>query len=523
MRFRGVKGQQEKRLLALALSAAMHGIDGYIVRVEADSSPGTPAFAIIGLPDRALGESRERVRSAIFNCGFAFPAGRLLINLSPADIRKEGPAFELPIALALIAIDEQVDRLALQEFVTLGELALDGSVRAVRGILPMVLAARNAGLTRMIVPRVNAREAALVDGLELYAVESLSDAVAIVLGHGDKFRHTTSTRPYRADPEAYGDFADVRGQGAAKRALEIAAAGGHNALLIGPPGCGKTMLARRLPSVLPPMSTAEALEVTKIYSVAGLLSAEAGIVATRPFRAPHHTISQVALAGGGGVPKPGEISLAHHGVLFLDEVAEFGRTALETMRQPLEEGVVTIGRAAGTFAYPARFALIASMNPCPCGFRGTRTSDCRCDDATVARYVGKLSGPLLDRIDVHVEVTRVGFDEMLARAAGEPSATIRSRVEAARALQIERYRDTQIFTNAGVPGKDVRRFCTLGTDAATLLRDAAARGNLSARALDRVARVARTIADLGGSPTIDAAHVAEAITYRSFERKGIAA
>ena len=420
-------------LLALALSAAMHGIDGYIVRVEADSSPGTPAFAIIGLPDRALGESRERVRSAIFNCGFAFPAGRLLINLSPADIRKEGPAFDLPIALALIAIDEQVDRLALQEFVTLGELALDGSVRAVRGILPMVLggAQRRADADDRTA-RQRARSGA---GRRARAVRG---RVAVRRGRdrprprrqvpSSRLHATLSGRTRR--PTATSPTCAAKPRPSARSRSPRPA--DTTCCLIGPPGCGKTMLARRLPSMLPPMSTAEALEVTKIYSVAGLLGADAGIVATRPFRAPHHTISQVALAGGGGVPKPGEISLAHHGVLFLDEVAEFGRTALETMRQPLEEGVVTIGRAAGTFAYPARFALIASMNPCPCGFRGTRTSDCRCDDATVARYVGKLSGPLLDRIDVHVEVTRVGFDEMLARAAGEPSAAIRGRVEAAR-------------------------------------------------------------------------------------------
>jgi len=510
-------------VLALAHSAAMLGIDGYVVRVEADSAPGTPGFTLIGLPDRALAEARERVRAAIVHCGYLFPAGRVLVNLAPADIRKEGPAFDLPVALALLAIDEQVDTLALQRFVACGELALDGTVRPVRGTLPMAIAARNAGFDALLVPSANAREAALVEGPLVYAVASLSDAVAVLLGHGERFRHTARSAASGGAAASAGDFSDVRGQSVPKRALEIAAAGGHNALLVGPPGCGKTMLARRLPSILPAMTAEEALEVTKIYSVTGMLGEDAGIVTTRPFRSPHHTISQIALCGGGATPHPGEISLAQHGVLFLDELPEFARAALEVMRQPLEEGTVTIARAAGSFTYPARFTLVASMNPCPCGFRGVRSRDCRCDDAAVAKYVAKLSGPLLDRIDLHVDVARVEFDEMLARAPSESSAAIRARVEAARALQHARYRGTGYAANAAVAGRDVRRFCALDGEALELLRMAAARGHLSARALDRIARVARTIADLAGADAIGPPHVAEAIAYRSLERRGLAA
>lgn len=506
-------------MLSLAFSAGMRGIEGYVVRVEADSSAGTPACSIIGLPDRALSESRDRVRSAIFNSGFCYPAGRILVNLSPADVRKEGPAFDLAIALALIGIDEQVPREALRDCMALGELALDGTLRGVDGILPMVLGARAAGFRKLIVAEQNAREAALVDGLEIFAVDSLQATVAVVLGNGGAYRYRTrpiATAPQDAMP--HGDLSDVRGQLGPKRALEIAAAGSHNLLFVGPPGCGKTMLARRLPSILPPMTSDEALEVTKLYSVAGLLHPGTGIVRARPYRSPHHSISQIALAGGGSLAKPGEISLAHRGVLFVDELPEFSRSAIEMMRQPLEEGSITIARAAGTFTYPARFQLVASMNPCPCGHRGSRSGECRCDDATVARYVSKLSGPLLDRIDLQIDVAPVAFDDMVRREQAERSQLIRARVVAARERQNDRFRGTALTSNAQIPSSAMRRFCTLDEAPMRVLGLAAAKRQFSARALDRIVRVARTIADLASSDEIRSEHVAEAITYRSLER-----
>jgi magnesium chelatase family protein len=488
----------------------MHGIEGLIVRVETTAWPATPGLSIIGLPDRALKESGDRVRSALSSSGFMQPAGHVLVSLSPADVRKEGPAFDLPIALALLALGEHIPRPPLERCVTLGELALDGSLRAASGTLPMLIAAKRAQIPMAIVPLANRAEAALIPDVETYAVPTLADAVAVVLGNGAKFR-VSGPPAVRADTATGGDdFADVRGQIVAKRALEIAAAGGHNLILVGPPGCGKTMLARRMPSILPPMTADESLDVTAIYSIAGLLGTDPHIVRRRPFRAPHHTSSRIALVGGGANPRPGEVTLASRGVLYLDEIAEFPRATLEVLRQPLEDGCVTIARAAGSCTFPARFSLVASMNPCPCGQHGDRSADCRCDDAAIERYRSRVSGPLLDRIDLHVTVARVPYGELSAAQPGEASKTVRARVVAARERQHARSRTV----NANLRGADLRRHAALDAPSSTLLETVMQRERLSARSFDRIVRVARTIADLAAAERVAREHVAEALLYR---------
>jgi len=509
-------------VLALCHSAAMLGIDGFVVRVEADSAAGTPSLSLIGLPDRALGEARDRVRAAIVNSGYAFPAGRVLVSLAPADMRKVGPGFDLPIALALLALEEQVDTLALQRYIALGELALDGTVRATRGVLPMAIAAKRAGFDAVIVPSPNVAEAALVDGLRVYGIAALHDAVAIALGHGEQYAFGRARTERSTQPSAGGDFADVRGQGGEACARDRSGRWSQRA-------AGRT--ARLRQNDAGTTATVHPAHDVRCRGPRGHQDLQRRRATRRerrprcnaPFSrpAPHDLTDRALRRGCDAAPRRDLTRSTWRAVL--GRAPGFTRSALEVMRQPLEEGTITIARSAGSFVYPARFALVASMNPCPCGYRGTRTRECRCDDAHVARYVAKLSGPLLDRIDLHVEVARIDFDEIVARAPIESSATIRLRVEAARARQHERYREMPGVTNASLAGADVRRACVLSDDATALLRAASTSGYLSARAIDRIARVARTIADLANADTIGAAHVAEAIGYRTLERRGVAA